>query len=83
MNVGERIYCHTACYMRKNNHKTLTVGKFYTIRGIDDGDFYIIDDDGDEHFFSINETYHNKGYIEFFYKEPELRKQKLKKLNVY
>lgn len=72
MKVGDKLYCHKCCIMDFNDERTTTIGVFYTIVEInlDDKEFVIIDDNGDEHFFTMDD------YDKWFYNIRELRRNK-------
>lgn len=73
---GDKVYCHTDFISITGNRST-TAGKYYKIRNIilTHGDFNILDDNRQVHYFSFNT------YNKWLYTEKELRKLKLDKLN--
>jgi len=84
MKVGDKLYCHTGCKMRPFNNETLTIGKLYiviNIYEIENG-FIIIDDENDEHSFSILPQDYDNGYKDFFYTISDIRRKKIRELNL-
>jgi hypothetical protein len=72
MKVGDKLYCKTKL------STWLTIGKYYTIVKIHPGNIIdIIDDEND-----VN-TFNDCNVDIYFLKIKDLRKQKLKKLNIY
>ena len=67
-NKGDRIVCIKECIMSATNHRTTTVGRIYTICNTG----YIIDDDGDQHWFPNSWEQYFRCYA---------RKEKLIRLN--
>jgi hypothetical protein len=82
--VGDFILCHTPCVMDSGQIVT-TAGKYYIVTKIDTdkfGAFCIIDDDGYEHHFGIQQIKHYDYIYNYWFYSPtiSLRKDKLKKL---
>ena len=72
-NIRDRLLC-------KTDRLSLTKGKYYTIKDINNDSIYIVDDNGyidyfmdlDENLFAISK---------YFYTKNEVRKLKLEKIN--
>jgi len=74
MKVGNKLYCH-------NNYKqALTIGNVYTILELQNGEYWIDDDDGSYVYFKLYD-WDAFYYAKWFYSEKEYRKLKLEKLN--
>jgi hypothetical protein len=77
MKIGNKLYC----YNNYDSRIKLTIGKWYTVNGIDTvhSEFSLPCDDGDNYYFLFNDNtkYY---YKKIFYTEKEYRKLKLQKL---
>ena len=76
LNIGDIVVCHKACIMSGFGDKTTTVGKSYSITELSKTQFVIIDDQGDRHYFNINDNV-------YFSTVKTIRLNKLNKLKDY
>lgn len=54
--VGTILIAKDTCPMRDTNIPTLTIGKEYKVFEIEGGEFAIVDDEDDDHYFSFREN---------------------------
>ena len=84
LKIGDILYCHTERIILFR--PMITVGKSYNIIIKHNNEyFYIIDDDGENLFFMIDDKDANHHpYTDFFRLNiKEMRREKLKKINEY
>lgn len=53
LKVGDVLIAIDVCEMWDTYKETLTIGKEYIVKEIDENEFIIIDDEGDKHYFDI------------------------------
>lgn len=53
MKTGDVLIAINPCNMNSDKRPTLTVGKSYIVESVSSSDFYVIDDEGDNHWFNI------------------------------
>lgn len=55
LNLGDKLLAIDECKMSGNRKATLTVGEYYEIVSLNKKEVCIIDDNDDEHFFTIKD----------------------------